>query len=332
MFVRLSDGALRNAYTRAHHQQDARDRASFALVDRPASPARSRCGRQHARPDGRFVVEVGPDQTREVRVLVTDYADAAAGASIPITFRIYRSSTTGGERARRRPFPRALSSERCTTRRLGQRRRTRGPRQLTGRMVLVLPDRASSRVVVGVNAIMIRAAISTFGGVETASSYQAGLAFKREIAAAEAQDALHWQVQAKRRARPTVRRWSRSIARDAAGQPLAGLAATARLAHPTDRRADLTVALGENAAGHVSRRRPTAVAGQWDLVIELSRDGERLFRSQQPRRPDAESACRWPRRSISRCSCSARRRHRAHATSRSRASAAPAASARSRAA
>ena len=51
--------------------------------------------------------------------------------------------------------------------------------------------------VAGVNAIMIWAAVSTFGGVETESSYQAGLAFAQETAAVAAQDALHWQVKAK---------------------------------------------------------------------------------------------------------------------------------------
>ena len=44
-------------------------------------------------------------------------------------------------------------------------------------------------VVAGVNGIMIRAAVSTFGGVETGNAYQAGLAFAQEIAAVEAQDA-----------------------------------------------------------------------------------------------------------------------------------------------
>ncbi len=48
------------------------------------------------RPDGRFVVDVGPDQTREVRVLVTDYADMPP-ASTPITFHLYDVLT--GERA-----------------------------------------------------------------------------------------------------------------------------------------------------------------------------------------------------------------------------------------
>ena len=51
-------------------------------------------------------------------------------------------------------------------------------------------------VVAGVNAIMMTFAVTTFGGVETASSYQAGVQFAREEAAAEAQQARHWQVTA----------------------------------------------------------------------------------------------------------------------------------------
>ena len=52
-----------------------------------------------------------------------------------------------------------------------------------------LPDRVLRRHLAASNAIMIRAAITTFGGVETGSAYQAGLAFKHETAAAQAQDA-----------------------------------------------------------------------------------------------------------------------------------------------
>ena len=57
-------------------------------------------------------------------------------------------------------------------------------RPLTGRTVLFCLIGFFS-VVAGVNAVMIRAAVSTFGGVETSSSYQAGLAFAREAAAAQ---------------------------------------------------------------------------------------------------------------------------------------------------
>src|SRR5437588_13118204 len=69
------------------------------------------------------------------------------------------------------------------------------PRPLTGRTVLVCLIGFFGTVALA-NAILIRAAVSTFGGVETSSSYQAGLAFARNAAAARAQDDLHWQVKA----------------------------------------------------------------------------------------------------------------------------------------
>jgi nitrogen fixation protein FixH len=150
------------------------------------------------------------------------------------------------------------------------------PRPVTGQMVLFCLI-GFFGVVAAANAIMIRAAVSTFGGVETASSYQAGLTFSREAAAAQAQDELHWQVKAN--VRPMADATLIEIdARDAAGLPLAGLDAVARLERPTDRRADQTVELRDHAPGQF--RGVTAPAtGQWDLVIELSREGERVFRS-----------------------------------------------------
>jgi nitrogen fixation protein FixH len=150
------------------------------------------------------------------------------------------------------------------------------PRELTGRTVLMCLV-GFFAVVAGVNAIMIRAAVSTFGGVETANAYQAGLAFGRDIAAAEAQDALHWQVRAKVAA-DNGATLVEVIATDAAGRPLAGLRATALLAHPTNGRGDHIIPLDENAPGTFLGR-TTAVTGQWSLVIELSRDGNRMFRS-----------------------------------------------------
>jgi nitrogen fixation protein FixH len=149
-------------------------------------------------------------------------------------------------------------------------------RPITGRFVLVCLI-AFFAVISLVNGIMIRAAVTTFGGVETSSSYQAGLAYGREAAAAQAQNALRWQVKAA--VQPTAGNTLVDIdARDAEGVPLSGLQATALLSHPTDRRADRAVELSEDASG---RFRGTAhrIAGQWDLVIELSRGGERLFRS-----------------------------------------------------
>jgi nitrogen fixation protein FixH len=148
--------------------------------------------------------------------------------------------------------------------------------RITGRMVFAGLV-AFFAVVFGVNAIMIHAAISTFGGVETESSYRAGLAFANEMASAQAQDARHWNVTAQAALNGDTTRVE-VTARDAAGRPLSDLAATAALVHPTDRRADHAVPLTSDGAG-LFRGQTAAAAGQWDLVIELSRDGERLFRS-----------------------------------------------------
>jgi nitrogen fixation protein FixH len=149
-------------------------------------------------------------------------------------------------------------------------------RPLTGRTVLICLI-AFFAVISIVNGIMIRAAITTFGGVETGSPYQAGRAFKHETDAARAQDWRHWQVKAS--LRPAAGKTLIDIdARDAAGRPLIGLAATAQLHHPTSRRADQTVTLSEGPSGHFAGT-ADPVAGQWDVLIELSRDGERVFRS-----------------------------------------------------
>jgi nitrogen fixation protein FixH len=159
-----------------------------------------------------------------------------------------------------------------------------GPKEatelVTGRMVLICLV-AFFAVVTGVNAVMIAAAVSTFGGLETEGRYEAGLAFARDSAAAAAQDALHWQVKAKvsTEAGATL---VEVVANDDAERPLAGLQASARLVHPADKRADRVIALREGAPGQFQGRiqdRSAPLAGQWELVIELSRDGARLFRS-----------------------------------------------------
>lgn len=153
---------------------------------------------------------------------------------------------------------------------------SRGPREVTGRMVFICLV-VFFAVVAGVNAVMVRAAVSTFGGVETESSYQAGLAFAREVAAVDAQDALHWRVTAK--VSPEAESMRVEVfANDAADRPLARLRATATLVHPTDKRSDHVMLLDQSAPGKFEGR-SERVSGQWTLVIELSRDGTRMFRS-----------------------------------------------------
>ncbi len=153
----------------------------------------------------------------------------------------------------------------------------RPPRVLTGRMVLFYLV-AFFGVVFTMNFFMVRAAISSFSGVETESSYKAGLTFEKDVAAAHAQDALHWTVDAAVQHQEGNAAGVIVSAKDAQARPLTGLALDGLLAHPTDRRRDITLTFVETAPGQFRSLTPMP-QGQWDLVIEFKRADEAVFRS-----------------------------------------------------
>jgi nitrogen fixation protein FixH len=153
------------------------------------------------------------------------------------------------------------------------------PKELTGRMVLMCLV-AFFAIVAGVNAVMITAAISTFGGVETANAYQAGLAYATEEAAARAQEARHWRVNAQLRREPNGATAVELSAHNKDDRPLSAIEARVLLLHPADRRFDHTIEM-QKAGMSRFYGTTTPAQGQWDLVVELLRDGERLFRSKE---------------------------------------------------
>jgi nitrogen fixation protein FixH len=151
------------------------------------------------------------------------------------------------------------------------------PPELTGRKVLLWLV-AFFVVIFAVNGVLVEAAISTFGGLVTPSSYQAGLMFESEVARAERQQALHWHVDGKlTRDRAGEAVLDISV-RDAQGAPVTGLSADATLAHPADARLDHVIHLSRIGAGdfHGQAR---GHSGQWELIIDFYRDHERIFRS-----------------------------------------------------
>ena len=153
----------------------------------------------------------------------------------------------------------------------------RKTRELTGMHVLFCLI-GFFGVVFAVNAVLVKAATSTFGGVETSSSYKAGLMFEQDVARAEQQVALHWQVDGKL---ARIRSGDAALdisARDTEGVPLAGLTAEARLVHPADERLDHVIALKGIAAGQFHGE-AQAPPGQWELIIDLYRSDARVFRS-----------------------------------------------------
>jgi len=151
------------------------------------------------------------------------------------------------------------------------------PRELTGRAVLAWLVVFFGAVFV-VNGIMVHAATSTFGGVETQSSYKAGQMFEHEVARAEKQDAQHWQVSGKLVRDTSGEAVLDLTARDEKGAPLTGLTAKALLAHPADERLDHTIELARIGAGEF-KGVADAKAGQWELTVDLYKGDARVFRS-----------------------------------------------------
>ena len=149
---------------------------------------------------------------------------------------------------------------------------------LTGTKVLLMLV-AFFGIVISVNVTMAKLAIATLPGTDVDSPYAAGLAYDREISAAQDQAARKWQVSAHIERRADGHAVLQVEARDAAGQPVTGLKFAGRLERPTDKRADLAVELAEAGIGIYRGNAASVAPGQWDLVIEGDAKGDRVFLS-----------------------------------------------------
>jgi nitrogen fixation protein FixH len=151
-------------------------------------------------------------------------------------------------------------------------------RMLTGRAVLVWLL-AFFAVVFAANGVMMKFAIETMSGTEVDSAYRASITFNAEARAARRQDERAWQVNGRAARDADGGAVVRVEARDKAGAPLTGLTFSAALERPTDKRADRRIALAELQSGLYGGKAADVAAGQWDLVLEADRAGERVFLS-----------------------------------------------------
>jgi cytochrome c oxidase accessory protein FixG len=87
LFVRLSDGALRNGYT-VRILNKSLEKKTFAVTVSGLTDADIDVIGGSGFANGSPLVEVGPDQSREVRVLVTERGSLGPKASIPLTLSI----------------------------------------------------------------------------------------------------------------------------------------------------------------------------------------------------------------------------------------------------
>lgn len=150
--------------------------------------------------------------------------------------------------------------------------------RLTGRHVLIILL-AFFGVVFAVNFTMMHYATSTFSGMEDDSPYKNGLAYNTDINAGRKQNERGWKVEASIAEVSAGETRIVLSTRDAQDAALAGIEGTIRLERPADRRLDHTAALSHTGDGRYQVTFQDVARGQWDLVIELRREDERLFLS-----------------------------------------------------
>ncbi len=150
--------------------------------------------------------------------------------------------------------------------------------RITGRMVLAGLVAFFGLITVA-NVIMIWLAVSTNTGVVVSSSYKAGNAYQAELDAARAQAERNWSVNADIARSGDGATFDVAI-RDASGAPVGGLDVTATLSSHVSEKADHEVGLSEGEVGRYRGDAEAVVSGNWLLIIDARRDGERLFHSE----------------------------------------------------
>lgn len=133
-------------------------------------------------------------------------------------------------------------------------------------------------VIFAANGAFIYLALSTFPGVEVASSYKAGQEYEADEAAGRAQAARAWTVDAHVALAPAGAVVTTDFT-DKDGVPLGGLDVTATLAHTVDTAHDRTRVLKQTGAGLYTGVLDGIGPGRWTLVLTAERKGERLFLS-----------------------------------------------------
>lgn len=156
--------------------------------------------------------------------------------------------------------------------------KTTGKKPITGYTVLMYLLGFFAVILVA-NVFLIYLAFNTWTGLEVDSSYRAGQTYQRELDRAAAQESRGWKVTAtaKRLKDGTVT--VRIRVADAQAAPVKALKLKAHLSRPTNRKLDKMADLTEHKPGEYAVDIANVEFGQWDLVLEALRDGNRVYKS-----------------------------------------------------
>ncbi|MGE4430299.1 MAG: FixH family protein [Sphingobium sp.] len=140
------------------------------------------------------------------------------------------------------------------------------PRPFTGRHMAIIMI-AFFGVIIAVNLVMARFAVSTFGGTVVDNSYVASQRFNQWLDEAERQKQLGWSITSSLDEGRHVE--IRALQGHAA---LTGLSASGSANHPLGRAPSVTLDFVEAQAGLFRSRQPLP-QGRWQIHLTLARDG-----------------------------------------------------------
>ncbi|MDE2563675.1 MAG: FixH family protein [Sphingomonadales bacterium] len=121
-------------------------------------------------------------------------------------------------------------------------------------------------VVIAVNLVMARDAITTFGGLVVENSYVASQHFNQWLAEADAERALGWKATMERSGPETFQ----TQVLDSNGKPIAAADVRLFAEHPLGQRPPIDITLTESAPGLYSGPLP---AGRWYTRLIVIADG-----------------------------------------------------------
>jgi len=151
-------------------------------------------------------------------------------------------------------------------------------RELKGWHVLVM-ILAFFGVTIGVNAIFVSYALSTFAGEDVKQPYQKGLEYNQNIAGKEAQAALGWQATiAARREKSGESVFVLRLV-NAENQPLSALDVDLRLRHPANAYLDRSLKLMPLGDGVYEARVADLKRGQWDVMASTQSSEKVAFQA-----------------------------------------------------
>ncbi len=136
-------------------------------------------------------------------------------------------------------------------------------------------------VVLIANGTMVYIGMTTWTGLVSENYYEEGRNYNRNIAAAEAQAALGWQLDIEARLRSGFEGELLVDLRDRQGAPITDAEVTARFVRPTSEGNDFAVALADAGDGRYRTVFTLPLTGLWEIHVDAVRGEDRFVRSRR---------------------------------------------------